>query len=154
MNKIKLMQTLPWTYPKNIKDNIKGFFKSIRNFYYRGRYGIAPDWDCWDMDSYILDVFKNGLEVFRKNTWGYPANLTFEEWQNVLARMEELIDIIQTDSIECEKAEVLWDKQDELPSKEFNDSLWEVIKEWEEYRQECMDELCDLMKEYFHHLWW
>lgn len=154
MNKIKLMQTLPWTYPKNIKDNIKGFFKSIRNFYYRGRYGIAPDWDCWDMDSYILDVFKNGLEVFRKNTWGYPAYLTFEEWQNVLARMEKLIDIIQTDSIECEKAEILWDKQDELPSKEFNDSLWEVIKEWEEYRQECMDELCDLMKEYFHHLWW
>lgn len=154
MNKIKLMQTLPWTYPKNIKNNIEGFFKSIRNFYYRGRYGVAPNWDCWDFDSYILDVFKNGLEIYKKETIGYPGNLTFAEWQNVLNRMEELIDIIQIEATECEKASTIWKKQDEMSKEEFDDQWWGAIKEWDEYRQDCMDELCDLMKEYFHHLWW
>lgn len=154
MNKIKLMQIVPWTCSKNVKDNIVGFFKSIRNFYYRGRYGIAPNWDCWDLDSYMLNVFKNGLEVFKKETIGYPAHLTFEEWKNVLTHMEELIDIIQIEGIDCEKANAIWEKQEEMSKEEFSDQWWKAIKEWDEYRQDCMDELCDLMKEYFHHLWW
>lgn len=158
MEKIKLMIILPWTYPKNIKDNIVGFFKSIRNFYYRGRYGIAPNWDTWDLDSYMLEVFKNGLENFRKGACGHPAQITMEEWDNVLAHMEKLIKIIETDGLDCCAAEFFWEKQKNMSkdewNKQYNESWWGAVKEWEEYRQDCMDELCDLMKEYFHHLWW
>lgn len=154
MKKIELMYVLPWKYPKNLKDNFVAFFKAIRNFYYRGRYGIAPNWDCWDMDTYMLKVFKNGLKTFKEKTCGYPANLTFEEWQNVITHIENLIEIILTDSTECEKANAIWEKQNEMSEKEFQDLWYDAVKEWEEYRQDCMDELCDLMKEYFHHLWW
>lgn len=159
MEKIKLMYAYPWRTFRGIWDNIKGFFRSIRNFYYRGRYGVAPGWDCWDLDSYMLQVFKNGLTEFRKNNWGYPAYLTSEEWDNVLEHMIELIEIIQTDSTESKKAEEIWAMQDNMSYAEWKDGKcsdlwWEAIQEWEEYRQDCMNELCDLMKEYFHHLWW
>ena len=74
--------------------------------------------------------------------------------RKTMNHMVELIDIIQTEATECEKAEAIWNRQDELLKEEFYDQWWEAIKEWDEYRQDCMDELCDLMKEYFHHLWW
>jgi len=158
MEKIRLMHIYPWRYPKNIKDNIVGFFKSIRDFYMRGRYGIAPNWDTWDLDSYMLQVFKNGLESFRKSCWSYPGHLTPEEWDNVLAHMEILIEVIETESVDCGAAMFYWEKQEAMSADEWRDLYQEkwyaAIRDWDEYRQDCMNELCDLMKEYFHHLWW
>lgn len=155
MEKIKLVNISPWRYPKNIITNIKSIVKSIRTFYERGRYGISSNWDCWDLDMYMTNIFKNGISEFRQNTCGYPANLTEKEWDNILARMEELITIIQIDGIDSEKANAIYEKYRGCDDWEDHYKEWiEALDEWDEYIQESLDELCDLMKEWFFHLWW
>lgn len=155
MEKIKIASIYPWHHPINIIPNIKEIVKSVRNFYERGRYGIASHWDCWDLDSYILKVFKNGLEKFRKDTWSYPANLTPEEWDNVLTHMEDLIQVIETEGLDCYKACKIYNKYRDLEDWNEHTNEWlAAVEEWEEYRQDALNELCDLFKEWFFHLWW
>ena len=77
---------------------------------------------------------------------GIPPSLTEKQWDDILARMEELVQIIQIDGVDCEAAEKYYGKDNDLWYKE--------VRKWDEYRMECWKEFCDLMKEYFFHLWW
>ena len=145
MTKIKNYYLLPWTYPKNWIDNIKNFFRGIKRFIQRGRYGVCL-YDIWDLDTYMLKVFENGIKIFQEKEAGYPALLKEEEeWKDILSHMEKLLIIVQTEGTECEKAEQYWEKDNEL---------WiGAVKEWEDYRKKCWYELCDLMKDWYFHLW-
>ena len=144
MNKFKDIELFPWCYLPNWFHNIKEFYCFFSRRFQRGRYGISH-YDCWNLDDYLLKVFKNGIVEFRKDTYSYPGNITEEEWDNILARMEELISIVQIDGIDCEEAKKYYDK---------NMHQWYTeVKKWDEYREECWEEFCDLMKEWFFHLW-
>ena len=156
MNKFKDIELVPWRYPSNWFRNIKECICFFERRFLRGRYGISH-YDCWNLDNYLLKVFKNGIVEFRKDTWSYPGNITEEEWDSILARIEKLITVLQTEGIECEKAEHYWDlgKKDDYLWKKIYCYKWhKAIREWERYRQECLEELCDIMKEWFFHLWW
>lgn len=144
MNKIRSGYFYPWYYPSNWFKNVTVFLNMIKIRFLRGRYGVSH-YDIWDFDTYLLEVFKNGIEVFRKDNISIPGSLTEEEWDNILARMEELISIVQIDGVDCEEAEKYYDK---------NMHQWYIeVKKWDEYREECWEEFCDLMKEWFFHLW-
>ncbi len=136
----------PWRRPSNWLSNIKTFFRDIKSGIQRAKYGVATT-DCWDLDSYLLKTFKNGLISYRCHSISHPVFLEKEEWDNVLNRMIVLIDILQTDSDECPAGEPYYDKGQ-------YDSWFEEVKKYEEYKQDCLYELCDLLKEYYWDLWW
>ena len=69
----------PWNYPSNWIRNIKQFFRAIKNFIERGRYGVSTS-DCWNLDGYLCDIFRNGIIKYKKDNCSYPAFITAEEW--------------------------------------------------------------------------
>lgn len=144
MKKISNYYICPWTYPSNWIRNMKSILHGFKRFLQRGRHGISL-YDVWDLDHYILQVFENGINELKNNHNGYPASLTSEEWEDILSRIEELIKIIKTEGIDCEEANKYY---------ESNNELWfKAVQEWEKYRQESLEELCDLMKKWFFDLW-
>lgn len=147
----------PLKYPSNWIDIITQIPQTITAFIQRGRYGVSSR-DCWNLDGYVLDVMKNGLQIFKNDTNGYPGFLTEKEWDNVLDRMIELIDVVATDPIDSPEATFVWERGMNEDMKwervEYKERWLENVKRATKYRQECLDELCDLMKEYFDHLWW
>ena len=144
MNKIRSGYVYPWNSPSNWFRNLKGFFTSIKIRFLRGRHGVTY-YDSWDLDSYLLQVLENGLEILKERKWGHPGRLTAEEWDNILNRMFELVKIIQIEGVDCEEAEKYYDHD--------MDQWYKEVQKWEEYRQECLEELCDIMKEWFFDLW-
>lgn len=142
-----------------VRDNIKGIINEIKGSHQRAVYGISK-MDCWDLDSYLLDVLENGLTILERDTIGRPHKLSFEQWKDVLKYMRGLIAEIRIDGIDCEKSKAIWDRwhnEDLLPDEEWEEHIDEWIEatdDWEKHRQECLDMLCDLMKEYFFNLWW
>ena len=142
-----------------VKDNIHNFFQEISAARHRAVYGVSPR-DCWDLDDYFLDVLENGLTIYKEETNGYPGHLTEEEWDNVLRYMIGLIREIRIDGTECPRATRIWDAYHDsegMPKEdwnEFSNDWFTAVKEWDEHRQECVDMLFDLMKEYFFGLWW
>ena len=153
MNKIKLYHVLPWSYPINIITNFKGIVKSISRFYMRGRYGTSH-WDCYNLNNYMLQVFKNGLEIFREDTIAYPPKLTPSEWDNVLKRMEELIEIVQIDPLDDEEVNKFWDLHKTTQDDFFRKEMYKAVKKINEEKQDALNELCDLIKEWNDNLWW
>ena len=133
----------PWTYPSNWIHNIKELPRFIKRRFQRGRYGICL-YDVWDLDFYMLQVFENGIKELRKNLHSYPSQLTPQEWDNILARMEGFVEVIKIDGLDGEGISKYC---------EDNDFRIKTPEEWERYRQECLEELCDMMKIWFFHLW-
>ena len=147
----------PWSlrYPGNFVKNAITFIYSFKIKHNRAKYGVTNH-DAFNLDCYLLDVISNGLHIIKKANAGHPVELTEEEWNNVLSRMKELVEIIRVDSTDCEKADKIYENR-------FNSNTWtkevqtewiNAIEEYEELRQESLEELCDLMKEYFFNLYW
>ena len=161
MNKIRNNYFCPWIYPSNWIDNIKEIFYSIKRRYLRGKYGIC-NYDVWDLGDYLLEVFDNGLEKYLKDNQGHPGFLAEEEYNNVIRRMLELIAVLKIEGIDCPEADYYFEiylntKNDDKYSKineEANKLFLDKSREWSIYRQECLEELCDIMKIYFFDLWW
>ena len=152
MKKITLGYFLPWR-PINIISNLKEIVKLIRNFYHRGKYGVAPHWDVWNFDTYFIQVLQNGLVELRKSSICYPPQLTEQEWDNILDHMIHLTEIIlqeETDAI-IEAYNMYWSSNND---KFFRDEWLKKIREWEEYKEDCRYELYDYLKEWGTHLWW
>ncbi len=145
MKKIQNFYICPWRYPSNWIGNIKEIFYSFKRRFRRGRYGICR-YDIWSFDHYLMNVFENGISVYRKDNIGVPLSLTEKQWNDILARMEELIKIVQIDGLDCEAAEKYYEKD--------NERWYEEVKKWEKYRMECWKEFCDLMSAWFFDLWW
>ena len=144
-------------YPSVWIDNIREVPRVVKAFVQRGRHGVAER-DCWNLDNYLCNVLKNGLQIYKKDTIGYPGFLTEEEWDNVIDRMIELVEIIEVDPIDSPLATFVWERgtdENMKWKKEVYKERWlKNVKRYAEYRQECLDELCDLMKQYFFDLWW
>lgn len=58
----------------------------IKHFIQRGSRGFA-DCDCWSIDSYLCEIIPNMLRQLKRNTHGYPANLTEEKWNEILDKI-------------------------------------------------------------------
>lgn len=46
--------------------------------------------DTWDIDDWFLNVIPSMLSDLRKNTHGYPAEMTEEKWDKVLSEIVHL----------------------------------------------------------------
>ena len=149
--KIKCGYIYPWKSPYNWKDNIKGIIRGIRDRYQRSKYGVAK-MDCWDLDWYLLKVLKNGVIQYMEDTNGHPYNVTAEEWNNILARMTELIDILLKE--DSDESNALFEKFLRTDEDEDRENWLRSCLEWQDYQTECRYELMDLLKEWGPHLWW
>ena len=82
---------LPLKYPKNWISMFRAYRRSFKYAYQRITRGIA-DCDYWDLDSYLLKIFVQGLDLLLKNQCGYPGNDEFptpESWDKYLKEMRE-----------------------------------------------------------------
>ncbi len=46
------------------------------------------DKDWWDFDQYLAGIIASACKKFRQNGMGYPSELTNEEWNEILAKIE------------------------------------------------------------------
>lgn len=69
-----------WMSPLRLPRDL---YREARDFVKRGLYGIAPS-DTWSLDFYLEGVIEEGLRILRRDTHGYPADTTNDEWQKFL----------------------------------------------------------------------
>ena len=68
--------THPWIVPREMYYRVKWFLQ-------RGWNGFS-DRDNWSIDNYLMEILPKMLENLRKNTHGYPVDLTAESWDEIL----------------------------------------------------------------------
>ena len=103
----------------------------IPHYYQRARYGVSRE-DVWSFDTYLAEAIVYGIRELRRVQHGYPAEMSsYEEWDAILAEMEEGFELI---------ADWDWPYDPDEVLVEAN-------------RAKCQRAL-DLLHQYFHHLWW
>lgn len=83
------------------------------------------DSELWNLDSTICKFIYPRLKAFSENIIGYPANMTYDEWECILKQMVKAFEIIIGDDD--------W---------EFNDELYDNV-----------DKGLNLFRKYFFNLW-
>ena len=72
---------------KNLKHNIRQFFRNLKGAYQRVVWGYAAS-DTWGLDSYFLELFYQSMTYFVQNLHGYPVGFGNEEaWVKYLNKM-------------------------------------------------------------------
>lgn len=113
-----------WIIPGEVGRRIKWFVQ-------RGWRGYS-DRDNWSIDSFLLDILPPMLENLRKNTHGYPVDLTAEKWELILFQIEDglkankrLCDLdFDPKTSEMESLQMKSDQGLKLFGEHFN-SLWD-----------------------------
>ena len=90
------------------------------------------DTECWNLDLTFVNFMIPRLKVFKEQTQGYPSNMTFEEWHNILDEMIE--------GFELWNKHFDWEIEEDINIK--NENNFKVNK------------AIDLFKTYFRDLWW
>lgn len=87
MNRLNVFSgyMLPWRSPRNWFTNIQTFFRRIKYAYQRAIHGYS-DSDCWNLDSFYLNLFYKTLIDLAENHQGFPDNQfkSDEEWTQYL----------------------------------------------------------------------
>jgi hypothetical protein len=87
--KIKPSIGLRWFGSKtSMFKNLSYLMRWVKDFFHRGLYGYAES-DVWNMDNYLLRILPPMLYQLKKETHGYPAHLTAEQWDEILDKMIE-----------------------------------------------------------------
>lgn len=66
---------------------MRGLRRRISNARQRARHGVSRE-DAWSFDHYLAGVIAEGVEELRRQSNGHPFDLTPEEWDDILARIE------------------------------------------------------------------
>lgn len=119
----------------------------IRNAYWECRYGFERMFKGYDsMDTFeifykFIKKYKNVLAEFRNNHWGHPANLTEEEWNNILDSMLYHLYYMEEDN-------VIKELEKDVPDN------WSVsLKTINEVMEKHKNGFFKLFSEYFYNLW-
>jgi len=138
---------------QDIIDAPNDLYRKIKKMVQRAYRGWSNE-DTWCFDFYLADVIENGLIHLKNTACGYPANLTEEEWNNVLKKIiltfktaKQIIDnhYIYTFSQEYDTEE----------NKNLRRSLGKLDFCTIMTKEECQsyEEGWKLFQEYFHSLW-
>lgn len=96
MNKLNIFNThwSPWKYPSNWASNFRVFFRQFKWAYQRVTRGYC-DYDWWDADTYLTQLFIDILKEFINHGNSYPGTdefPTFELWTNYLQEIVNLFE--------------------------------------------------------------
>ena len=149
---------LPLKYPSNWISTIRMWRRSFKYAYQRITRGIA-DCDYWDLDSYFLKIFVEGLDLLREKGWGYPGNEEFptpESWHDYLKEMRDCFYRADesNDYYPTPKGDIWWKgvcagEEDPDASKLMCHEEWSNF----EKREKDMEKGLDMMKKVFFQLW-
>ena len=136
----KIWDTITWPYYKlrnlywYIHRNVKfGFQRMFRGF---------DNADAYEFFSNFIDRNYKLLKHFKKHNWGYPANLTEEEWDNILEEMIQHLYMMD----ECNIIDTLKQGMPEDYEVDYK-SVYEIMERHK-------DEFFKLFSKYFYGLWW
>jgi hypothetical protein len=169
LNLFRKQNYSPWRWPANWKPNIKHFFRNFKYAYQRAIRGFS-DWDAWDLDLFYTHLFRDSLNYFAENTYGYPGNNEFptiESWQEYLKDIawhfdqsiegNEEIKNPYEEEFEKQLFSRDWLKninqpteEDKAISKKYFDEEMKIA----DYRDNHFSIGIDKMKHIFGHLWW
>lgn len=84
-------QRNPWWEPyvrfTRLVYKIRNFPREVKWFLHRGRHGWA-DPDTYHFSHYLSGIIPEGVARIRERAQGYPADLSPDEWQTILLRIE------------------------------------------------------------------
>lgn len=137
-------------YTKNIFKIIKYFFRDLKFCCQRIKYGWCEK-DCWSIDTWFLGIMPDMIRHLRDNKCGHPADLTEEEWDNILNTLIVLFN--EADKENCQRMkneykDVLSKKDPEIYHK-YDEREKEIFQ----YRNECKDKGFKTFSKYFWNLW-
>ena len=104
--------------------------RRIKWFFQRGKRGYSDN-DVWNFDSYLAEVISKGCKQLAKEKHGYPSNLTLEKWEEILNSLSKKFE-------EYTKIIYLEEGYETVSPEEFDKK---------------MDEMINLLKNHFTHLW-
>ena len=119
----------------------------VKRMYWEARYGFQRMFKGYDsVDTFeifdkFIERYTKIITEFRNNHWGYPYNLTEEEWDNVLDEMLYHLHYMEEDN-------VIEELKKDVP-KSWNPSHKNINEIMEKHK----DEFFKLFSEYFFHLW-
>ena len=85
--------THPWKW-------VKELFCNLKNAYRRAKYGWAYS-DCWNMDSWLLEILPQMLRHMADEGCAYPGYEPFEtpeKWEDWLHSMADVLESLQEDN--------------------------------------------------------
>ena len=83
-----------WRY--NILYFPRHLIRFIKHTPYRIKHGFWPS-DLWSLDMTITDFILPRLKMFAEDPMGYPSDLEFEEWKQILGKMVYSFELLQQD---------------------------------------------------------
>ena len=88
MNTLNVFNThwSPMKYPSNWIRNARVFFRQFKWAYQRVTRGFC-DYDVWDLDTHMTELFAQTIEHLANTSHSYPGNTEFptpESWDNYL----------------------------------------------------------------------
>lgn len=97
----------------------------LKNFFLRGKNGWCPE-DTWNLDIYLARVISETTKYLAKTTHGFPPELTFKRWKEILKQISKDIDIKDFYKTEKEQLKAYEKRKEalELFVKYFN-FLWD-----------------------------
>lgn len=76
-----------WLSITSICGDVIFFFRVLLPGYFqRGKRGWANH-DTWGLDITLAKIIADSVKYLRKNTYGYPTNLTKQKWNSILKRI-------------------------------------------------------------------
>lgn len=116
---------------KNLK-NIPLYFKLIHHLMKKG----YDEYATWETFYWFIDTMKPILQDYKRTMQGYPANMTEEEWNKIIDRMIELLNLMDE-----RNEKYLAEEYSKYPLK--GDTEREIAK----------NKFFKLFSEYFYNLW-
>ena len=107
----KYYLTHPWKWFSEL-------FQNLREAYRRVKYGWAYQ-DCWNMNTWMLEILPPMLRHMADHGCGYPGTEPFEtpeKWNDWLHSMADVLESLQEDN---------WESQNEYKEDYFQSLEWE-----------------------------
>ncbi len=68
------------------------------------KYGY-DEYATWETFSWFTDTMRSVLTNYRKNHYGYPAEMSEAEWDKIIGRMIEFLDLMDADNPKYDEEE-------------------------------------------------
>lgn len=104
----------------------KHYYYDLKAGYQRATKGYSFR-DLGDIDHWFLNVFPNMLKEFNEVRYGYPGDITDEEWKKII---NEMIFYFQNANSETTDFVNIYEEDyNKLMTKEFDESIFKKIDE-------------------------
>ena len=138
---------LKWTLWDKITIPFYRLKSKIKDYYWQVRYAFQRMFKGYDvtetfeMFSNFIDRYRKILKDYKEHRWGYPGELTNEEWEAIIDKMIHCLDMMDEQYLEKFLLEDMPEKYVVSPM-----STYEIMEHYK-------NEFFELFSEWFYNLW-